>query len=280
MSDAAYNAAPGLRWSDLAPALTSGLQLAHHLRQPRADRPAFALGRAAHVAVLQPERLLGWPMVPPEHLTPSGSLSTKADTKAWMADMVARGVEPMGQADLNRALAIQVAVGAHPVASATLAQCVRREVPVYAKADGVDGKACPDAYDPATGLLVDMKTTSSRGSPVTVRSCVAAIVRYHYAGQLAWYSRVMRAAGLAVGDWRIIFVDTSAPHDVFVLELGPEWQEYGDELVDKALAVRAEVLAGKVEGQAPALVSAELPDYLRETETGTDLDFGEEGDDA
>jgi hypothetical protein len=276
MSSKAYNDHPGLRWSNLSAGVQSGLQLAHERDNGRKDTAALGLGRVVHVAALEPAEVTVQ-LVPAEHLTPSGALSTGAKTRAWAAECAAVGLE---YATLNDAMTgdrIAAALQRHPVAVETLEQCPVREVPVYAVVDGVAGKCCPDLYDPKTGILADLKTHSGRGR-FSVRSVVAAMQQYRYAGQMSWYRRVMRAAGLAVEEVRLVFVDTAAPHDVIVVRLSDDWLAYGDSLVDTALANLAAVQSGVVQGVAPAIVEPDLPAWLADTADSSDVDdLGLEG---
>ena len=275
MSSRAYNDHPGLRWSSLAPGVQSGLQLAHERDHGREDTAALGLGRVVHLRALQPDQPV--PLVPAEHLTPSGALSTGAKTRAWAAECAAVGLE---YATLNDAMTgdrIAAALQRHPVAVETLEQCPVREVPVYAVVDGVAGKCCPDLYDPKTGILADLKTHSGRGR-FSVRSVVAAMQAYRYPGQMAWYRRVLLAGGLPGEEGRLVFVDTAEPHDVIVLRLSEDWLAYGDSLVDTALANLAAVQSGVVQGVAPAIVEPDLPAWLADTADSSDVeDLGLEG---
>jgi hypothetical protein len=276
MSSKAYNDHPGIRWSRASAGLASGLQLAHEQANGRADTAALGLGRTVHVITLLPGAPV--PVVPGEHLTPSGTLSTGKKTENWAEECAAFGLEYSTPADIEKGRAIAAKVNAHPVAAQTLAICKVREVPVYADLPDVGAaKCCPDLYDPDTGMMGDLKTHSGRG-PMTLRSVMLAILKWNYAAQMAFYRRVMAEAGMKLGEVRLIFVDSSAPHDVAVVRLSDDWLAYGEAEVDKALAVWAAVVAGTVEGIAPGLVDLELPAWLAETADSSDVDdLGLEG---
>lgn len=275
MSSKTYNDNPGLRWSSLSAGVQSGLQLAHERDHGRDDTAALGLGRCVHLRALLPDQSVQ--VVPVEHLTPSGALSSSAKTKAWAAESAAAGVEYASPADIATANRIAAALQRHPVAAETLDSCPVREVPVYAVVDGVAGKCCPDLYDPKTGLLADLKTHSGRGR-FSVRSVVAAMQTYRYPGQMAWYRRVLLAAGLPVDEVRLIFVDTTEPHDVIVVRLSDGWLAYGDSLVDTAMATWHAVQGGVVLGVAPGIVEPDLPAWLADTADSSDVDgLGLEG---
>lgn len=263
MSSKTYNDNPGLRWSSLSAGVQSGLQLAHERDHGREDTAALGLGRCVHLRALLPDQPVS--VVPAEHLTPSGALSSSAKTKAWAAESAAAGVEYASPADIATADRIAAALQRHPVAAETLDACPVREVPVYAVVGGVAGKCCPDLYDPKTGLLADLKTHSGRGR-FSVRSVVAAMQTYRYPGQMAWYRRVLRAAGLPVEEVRLVFVDTAEPHDVIVVQLDESWLAYGDRMVDEALGAWHDVQAGIIRGVAPDMVVPVLPHWLEDDE--------------
>lgn len=269
-----YDNHPGLRWSRLSAGLTSGLQLQHELEHGRADTPQLGLGRVSHVATLTPHLLDLLPMMPAEHLTPSGAVSTGAKTKAFLAEAAEAGVEFVGAGDRETALRIADAVWRHPIARETLDMCTVRETPTYVT-DPVHGalKCRTDAYDLRTGLWADLKTT---GKPITVHGLAAAVRHWHYAGQASFYRRVMMLSGLAVTEQRLIFVESKAPFDVAVVDLA-DWKVYGDAEMEQALAVWAQVQAGDVRGVAPGLVRLELPAYLAENGEDSDAGDGLEG---
>lgn len=268
-----YDQHPGLRWSRLSAGLQSGKRLRHELDHGRADTSALGLGRVAHMVTLTPDEPIA--TVPPEHLTPSGALSTSAKTRAWAAE----AGEFASPADLATAQSIAAAVYGHAQARQLLDMCATREQPVYATLPGVGAVKCkPDAYDAFSGTLVDLKTHSSRSGSITIRSVQQAVTRYQYAGQMAYYRRVMAAAGLPVSEVVLIVVESAAPHDVIVARLGDDWMTYGDALVDEALAVWALVSAGTVEGVAPEIVDLPMPAWLVEDADSDDVaELGLEG---
>jgi hypothetical protein len=269
MSDRNYNEAQGLRWSTLKTALVSGKALQHALVTPRADTTALGLGRAIHIATLTSDTP---DLLPAEHLTASGAVSTSAKTRAWLAE---RG-ECYSPADWETAKRIAFEINLHPIARETLDLCEVREQPVYwtEVVDGVEipCKACPDLYGKA-GILADLKS-HGRGA-LDDRGVVGAILRYGYAGQLAWYERGLLANGMPVLEWRLLFVESAAPHDVYVAQLGEDWQAFGREQAERALAVYA---SGTFDGVAPGLVRLELSAWLAETADSSDVDdLGLEG---
>lgn len=261
-----YNDHPGLRWSRLVAGLSSGKRLKYELDYGKPDTAALGLGRVAHMVTLTPDEPIE--MVPAEHLTPSGAVSTSAKTRAWIAE----AGEYASPADLRVAKAIARAVHTDPTASDWLALCQTREQPVYGELASIGAVKCkPDAYDSVTGTLVDLKTHSSRSGSITTNSVLRAVVRYYYAGQMAFYRRVLRAAGLPIGDVVLIFVESSAPYDVIVVRLGEDWMAYGDALVDEALAVWSCVSKGIIEGAAPGLVDLPMPNWLVDSADDDDV---------
>jgi len=278
MSNEAYNQAPGLRWSTLASGCRSALQLDHDLRHPKPDMPYYAQGRATHVATLQPHLFDAWPAVPAQYATKDG-VSAKPEAQAWLAAMKAQGMDPMTAHHREQALRMADAIHRHPLGRETLEMCEIRERAVYADMPGVGPvKECSDLWG-KVGLLGDVKISGNKSrGPMTVRSCVQTAIALNYPGQLAWYGRVKALVGETVQEWRLIFVEATAPYDVIVLTLGDNWRAYGESLVDLALERFALVQQSRLEGQAPGLVEAELPNYLVGDADSSDVaDLGLEG---
>ena len=67
-----------------------------------------------------------------------------------------------------------------------------------------------DAMDPASGLLVDLKSTSDANLEA-IRKDVA---RRLYHGQLAFYRRCLQAAGHPAAPCVLLFVESTPPHGV------------------------------------------------------------------
>src|SRR5690606_13404006 len=133
-------------------------------QQRRTARRAFDVGHVVHATSLGP----GAPIVtsPDEHLTPSGSPSTKAATKAWEDEQRANGLAIISRADLALVEAMAEAVLAHPGARELLEKPGHSEVSAFAP-DPDTGVWCRARFDRLTddGLAIDLKTTAGTASP-------------------------------------------------------------------------------------------------------------------
>ena len=277
-----YNDLPGVRWSTLKAGLQSPLHLRHALEQPRQDTEALRRGRRVHVATLQPARWGEFYGTGPDLSAvrtkdgkPAANPLATAEGKSLMAEWLAAnpGVELVSDADRDAAFRIAAAVQAHPEARQVLGNCPERESARWAMLDGIKGKCQADAS--GYGVLVDLKTI---GKMLSERALQRQILDYSYHGQLAWYRRVMRAAGVAVDRCVLIFVESAAPHDVAVVDVSEEWLALGDELVDQALAAYAEVVAGRAVGRFPGVVALDVPAWMQTDEAnGDDLGLDLEG---
>jgi 1,2-phenylacetyl-CoA epoxidase PaaB subunit len=99
MSDADYQAINALRASTMKEALQSAKQLHYRMHNRRPDSGALRLGRAVHLAVLQPEEYEGeTARIPDEYATASG-LSRKKPAQEWAAPLMASGVTVVSAAE-------------------------------------------------------------------------------------------------------------------------------------------------------------------------------------
>lgn len=276
-----YNDLPGLRWSTLKAGLQSPLHLRHAMETPRTDTVALGKGRRVHVATLTPERWGACYGTGPDLSqvrTKDGKISASplatTEGKALMAEWLAAnpGVELVSDADRDAAFRISYAVETHPAAAPVFTACRLREAAWQVEIDGVLSKCQADLY--GGGTLGDLKTI---GKMLSVRALQRQVLDYGYHGQLAWYRRVMRAAGVAVDRCVLIFVESTEPHDVAVVDVSEEWLALGDELVDQALAAYAEVIAGRAVGRFPGVVALEVPAWATPEEDATEGLEGLEG---
>ncbi len=256
-----YNDLPGLRWSTLKPGLDSPLAMQYALANPRPDSAAKSLGRAVHMLTLEGRDP---PELPAVCLTPSGALSTSAAAKAALAQLAADGIDAYAPSDIAAAREIAAGIALHPIAAETLALCRHRERAFTATIDGEAVKCQADLWSDA-GILADLKTTSRRLS--SLRDVQAEVLRWGYHGQLAWYRRVIEAAGGEVLEIRLIVSQTCYPFDVAVVTLDDAWLAAGDELVSRALTnlaiARSATASGiKAPGAFPALAVLDVPRWM------------------
>lgn len=192
--------------------------------------PALDFGGGLHQSVLLPGEASSVAVIPPECLTAAGARSTRgAAWKEFEAANVGRHL--LTESEASQLHAMSAALRRHPLAGAFLADG-EPEVPVR-------------AVDPATGLTVrariDWLTEDAAGRPVLadlkttavnvadLGAITAAIEKYGYHRQLAFYRRVCRLAlGIDEPACLLVFLGKSAPHLVRVVEPDAEWLKAGD----------------------------------------------------
>lgn len=266
-----------MRWSTIKAALDSPLRLRHALDAVREDKPAWALGRGIHAAVLEPEVWASddYAIVLDDgspHVTASGSLSTRKATREWLATL-----PPETQVITSEQAAeidtIAAAVHGHAACAAVLARCPDREVSIRwvervrvgAKEIEIPCKArldyarLSDATAADTVEIGDLK--SGRHDPHPHLWSREIFARRYYA-QLGWYARGVAAIGRRIARMSIIAATTSAPYDCAAFRLSDMTIETAE--VDAAEALRRYALAhvtGEWPGICPAETEIGLPGY-------------------
>lgn len=252
-----YNAIPAVNWSSLKHLARSPLHYRHRLGAPEPDKAAYALGRAVHCAVLEPEQY-GTRYAPPWETMDRRTTAGKASWAAYEAALGGR--EPLTAAIAATADGCAAAVYAHPVARELL-RGGEAEVPLTWTRDGLACKGRLDYLRP--DLLVDLKTSDPRD--LTPRRFRSAAAGYLYHGQLAWYHDGAIAAGRLPADAppaRIVVVETDPPHDVACYYLDPADLAIGRALVARLLRIYADCTAADWwPGCAPDLLPLQLPGW-------------------
>jgi hypothetical protein len=263
-----YNAIQALNWSTLKHLATSPLLCRHRVDNPQPDKEAFALGRAIHVATLEPERWTREYVVEPdfgEQLTkngepaknPKATAGYKSARADWVAS-VAPGAIVLDAADHALAERCASAIREHRVAGPLLYGARAEEVITWT--DPETGTECKGRLDGITPRhLLDIKSTRRD----SVRRFAWDVSEYLYHAQIAWYHDGAIAAGVlspgADGPY-LIAVQTSEPHDVMAFRLPLITLITGRavyrNLLTKYLQCQA---ANWWPGVAPELVDLELP---------------------
>ena len=203
-------------------------------------KQSFDVGTAVHTKVLGVGA--GTIAYPDEHITASGSVSTKAATVAWADEQRANGLTPIAPAQAARINGMAEAVLAHPTARALFQQPGDAEASVFAtdRETGVEMRARFD-YLPDLSIdmpiAVDLKTTAKLASADGFAKTVGS---YGYDVQEQFYLRVIEEAGYDAPRFRFVVVESEAPHLVAVHELDVEWQQMGAAKVQRALELYAE----------------------------------------
>lgn len=213
--------------------------------QDHPPRPTLAMqvGTAVHTKVLG----VGDAVVtyPDEHLTPSGSVSTKAATVAWEAEQTAAGRIVLNRWDMARVEAMTAAVFAHPAARSLIEAAGASEVSVFSHDPdtGVQVRARFDRLTELAGsdpFAVDLKTTAGRASMSGFGRDAA---KYGYPIQEAHYLDTLEWATGQRPPMRFIVVEKQPPHFVAVHEFDELTRMAARDLAAKARETFATCLA-------------------------------------
>ena len=255
-----YRAIPAVNWSLLR---LYGHSPAHYRlaadAPPTPPTPACLLGQAVHALTLEGEAAyLERFAVAPEGI----DRRTKAGREAWATfqDQAAgRDVLTADQAAAVQGMA--EAIGRSRTANKLLARCTVRESTVI-WTDPVTGTPCkarPDAMDPTSGLLLDLKSTSD----ATLDAIRKDVARRLYHGQLAFYRRGIAATGHPAAPCVLVFVESTPPHGVRCVVLDDEALGAGDNLADRLLQLHAECeRTGTWPGYADRVEALTLPPWV------------------
>lgn len=237
MPEAEYHDHPALSSTGARRLLESPARFDYLRTHPEAPRQSFDVGSAAHTKILG----TGSPAVayPPEHLTPSGNVSTKAATVAWAEEQRAQGLVPVSPQQMADVDAMSEAVLAHPTARVLLEQPGHAEASVFASdpETGVDMRARFDFLpDPGPRpIAVDLKSAldaSPRGFAKAAANHGYHVQEGHYEDTI---TDVMDLAGFV-----FVVVEKDPPHLVGVYQLEREFRDAGHAAAARARRIYAE----------------------------------------
>lgn len=222
-----YHARPELSSTGARRILDSPARFRYWADNPQPPKTAFDIGHAAHTKILGTGASIV--VIPDEHLTDSGNVSTKAATREWLQEQRDAGLTPIGRADAERVDAMAEAVLMDKDARAVLERITGREVSIFTEVDGVAVRARFDMYDGMHGG--DLKTTRD-ASP---RGFNRSIGNYGYHIQQEWYSDAHQAeTGRRLQSFKFVVVEVAPPHLVGVYELDFGWTQKASEDVKLA----------------------------------------------
>jgi hypothetical protein len=212
-----YRQLPGLHASSLKHALVSPLQYQHAELNDWPDNDTFRAGRAAHTAILEPNRFLAeyaqW-----ETERADGTKRIRRGNEWDEFQAVNAGKTILTPKQYETAVELRDIVRDHPVAGPLVKGVGRNELSLRWKhpTKGVD---CKGRIDRATAsAIIDIKTTNDPGPNAFGR--IAANLKY--AMQCAFYRAGAEACGLGRLPFKIIAVGSKAPHDVVVYDVGED----------------------------------------------------------
>ena len=204
------------------------------LDKPSADSEAMARGRLAHLVLELGPDAFGERarVIPAEHLTATGLVSTKADTRKWLADQGPDAIllSPADDSFIEKFLA-QFFLNK---ATAELYEDIRyRETSIrWERADGAKLRCRPDAITHG-GICLDYKTTKYT-SPL--KEFWGACRDFDYGMQAAFYGEGLRTSGLSDLPMVFILISTVGECEVQAVTLPSALVELGLKKMNRALA--------------------------------------------
>jgi len=181
--------------------------------------PAMKLGTMIHALALEGRRIAIDP--PAEHLTPSGNLSEKKATVAWVKEVEAGGYIVSDAATTERCERASESVLKHLRESGIEPKDCIVEKPIFwERADGMACRALPDLYIPRR-LCLDLKTTETLCLPDLKRS---------YRNLFYWLQPphycegIEHEYGVENCPFAFVFVETREPFRVWSVSISPQAQ--------------------------------------------------------
>lgn len=227
-----------VNWSTLKEFRKSPLHYRHRLQVERADTDAFLQGRVTHCLLYEPhafhDRYVEEPRfhrgMKDETAIAKGYDGGKETAKEFTEQIESSGSEVVPAEIMATAKAMQDSIMSNRIASPFFGEGYSEQIVYWT--DHETGIECRGRVDHLNGRLSDLKTAQD----VSPRIFAAAVARYGYHAQLAFYSDGLEANGLTMGELpAIIAVESKAPFDVVVYEFGEEQLAAGRTLYRKCL---------------------------------------------
>jgi hypothetical protein len=213
MSRAAYDQIEAVNWSRLNQMRKSAKHFKYALETDPEESDPMRIGRAVHLAVLEPERFT-------DSIAVWSSDRGRRYGKEWDAferQAEAQDKTILTQEQFDRALAMRDSVRAHDLVKPYLLDGKPEHSLTWMDHRGFRMKARIDWV--TTGVILDLKTSLHAIEP---RQFAASAYRFGHFHQLAFYQRGMQAVYGQTPAALIVAVETHAPHDVAVYRLSPE----------------------------------------------------------
>jgi len=260
---AEYVQIEGVNWSSLKHMVKSPMHYLFAQSQPPEDTATLMAGRAAHTAILEPDRF------PLEYAVYGGATRRGSDWEAFKAANEGRSI--IKSAEYMEALSLRDAVRGHKVASRYLSDGLpERSITWTDEATGIKCKGRVD-YLRGDGF-VDLKTTAN----LDERRFQNTFHDLGYHMQLAFYLRGLKALGMLAPVVRLVAVEASDPHDVAAFIVDPGVLATGDEKITELLALLVDCQKRKKwPGRYPEESTLFLPGWAySDVEADFDGDFG------
>lgn len=233
IDDDAYHGGPGISKSGLWTIYTKSP--AHYRFAPSKDTGAFSLGKAAHIAILEPETF--------EARVMKGPADRRGNNwKDAQAEAANTGRLLLTSGDYDTGLLMRDAVHADARINAIIASSqsqIEHSGFWIDEETGVLCKCRPDLYRPDLGIMLDLKSTTDAHPDAFARS----VISYGYHTQEAWYAGGYRALQQNVEGFVFLAVEKTDPFVCALYELPPSIVAEGQAIARKALARYAECAA-------------------------------------
>lgn len=251
MPDVDYDALPGWRWTVLKELFRSPLHCQHRQAQPHEDKKSFAMGRAGHCAILEPDEF------PRLFALWDGARRAGKEWEAFVQANLGRTI--LSEAEYEACLGMRDAVRRHPVAKRYVDRG-RAEFVLRWK-DAGTALPCKARVDflHEDIVLVDLKTSRD----VDARKFAYAAAQYRYVHQVQFYREGLAANGLEGVPAKIVAVENHAPYDVAVFSLDEDQLWEAQNQIRVLMQTVADcVQTGEWPGQHPEERPLELPAWF------------------
>lgn len=191
-------------------------------RKPEKPRDAFAIGRLAHKLLLEGrEGLEADFAIRPDHWS---DWRTK-DSQTWKAEQIAAGKTVVTEDDLVDVVGMAESLARHPLVKAGILDGAVERSLIWKDAEtGLWLKSRPDVIPNASGIIADLKTTSSVTDDALAKSLGS--FGYHCQGALVG-DGLEAVHGLKMDAFALVWAEKVEPYCTRVTTIVPEDLERG-----------------------------------------------------
>ena len=209
-----------LSFSSLKAFAESPRAFVHYKSGARVTSPAMLKGTLIHRRILEPTQYIHTVEV----------WEGRRAGKAWTDFKEAQvGKDVVTRAESDVIEGAYHAVQAHPLAKKLIEGCTNFEEGVEWMLDGVPFRGFVDGYSEHYAL--DLKTMPD----ISAKAVERQVWNFKYYMQAALYAMALREQGVWIGDYYIVAVQASAPHNVAVYRLDDSYMERGVTLARELL---------------------------------------------
>lgn len=193
----------------------------HYLRKfdAREDSEALKFGSAFHSFILENDKFFQNYVVAPkfDKRTKQG----KEDFALFESENAGKNL--IDESDFERLNQMRLAILKHPIAKQLVESHGSIEHEIYFEQHGEPCRMKADKIIPEKKIIIDLKSTQD----CKLESCIKSILNFEYYRQAAFYLAGAKAEYFQDFRFMFVFVEKTAPYLVQVVELTPEFLEYG-----------------------------------------------------